>query len=323
MTPVNYIVNTLFESWAALGVYIFVVISCYFLCDGNGIHSKKAVYIYLQTFFISVTLCILFKVFNIENFGIRQILVCVLTPIYQGSEYWFIRVYLSFYLLVPILQKIVKTCDENQLEKIFIILTIIIQLLKFIFFQCNAGLLGDFIYIFFSMAYLKRANNNIIEKSPGVFVFLLCILNSIGLFCFKILNKKYGIPDLSGKFIGHELPSFFLAISLFYFSKKYWNFQSNHINAIAKTTFGIYILHEAPLFYINKENPFLFSRILKIGEHESSPYYIFYLIGMVFLVFFVCSVLEYCRSLVFEKHLLDKDKVLNNLCNTIDSWYKL
>ena len=173
------------------------------------------------------------------------------------------------------------------------------------------------------MAYLKHANNNIIEKSPGVFVLLLCILNSIGFFCFKILNKKYGIPDLSGKFIGHELPVFFLAISLFYFSKKYWNFQSNHINAIAKTTFGIYILHEAPLFYYNKENPFLFSRILRIGEHQESPFYALYLLGAILLVFVACSILEYVRSFIFEKNILDKDKSLDKFCKKFDSWYKI
>lgn len=315
--------NILLGSYGQLGVCVFVAISSYFLCDSNGIHSKKIVMICLQCLFISAVYCALFKIFSVERIGLKQIAQSLLTPFYQGSSYWFVRTYISFYLLAPLLQKIVKSISQESLKKIFIMTTILIPICKFIFFQDNAGSIGDFIYIFFAMAYLKKDEDNVIAKYPGFFCAGIFAFNLAAVFLLHYISGKFGIKNLSYKITERELPTIFLAISLFFLAKKYWNFKSKFVNSVAKTTLGIYILHENFLFYQNEEAPFLFCRTLKIGEKAQYSWYGLYLLAAIIGMFAICSALEWLRIIVIDKGIVEKIPTLDKACKKFDDWYQL
>ena len=319
----GYITNVLFASWGQLGVCIFIVISSYFLCEADGIHFKKVIMIYAQTLLYSLIICFLFKIFNIEHFGAKQIIKTFLTPIYQWTEYWFIRQYLNFYLLVPILQKVIKNSSDVALGKIVLVLSIVIPGFMLFFFQDNVKEIGEFTYLFFLTAYLKRRKNNILERKPELFVISIFVTCVLCVFILDWLSFRFGIRNFSSKITMRYFPTYFFAISLFFFAKKYWNFKNRIINFIAKTTLGIYILHENPLMYFNKNEPFLFCRILKIGEHSVLHTYPLYLLAVVFLVFTICSIIEAIRIILIDNTIFKEDNWINRICKKIDNWYSL
>ena len=90
--------------------------------------------------------------------------------------------------------------------------------------------------------------------------------------------------------------------------------SSKVINTVAKTTFGVYIFHENPLFCSYGENGLsdkglLFERWLHIGEHfESDILYSLYFLGCVIFVFACCSMIEFLRQnlCVFVERLCRK-----------------
>ena len=106
-----------------------------------------------------------------------------------------------------------------------------------------------------------------------------------------------------------------LSMSLFYIFKNYVKIGSSKvINTVAKTTFGVYIFHENPLFCSYGENGLsdkglLFERWLHIGEHfESDILYSLYFLGCVIFVFACCSMIEFLRQnlCVFVERLCRK-----------------
>ena len=94
-----------------------------------------------------------------------------------------------------------------------------------------------------------------------------------------------------------------LSMSLFYIFKNYVKIgNSKTVNAIAKTTFGVYIFHENPLYCSYGENglsdkALLFERWLHVGEHfETDAFYPLYFLSCVLFVFVSCSLLEFLRQ---------------------------
>lgn len=92
-------------------------------------------------------------------------------------------------------------------------------------------------------------------------------------------------------------------MSLFYIFKNYVKIGSSKIiNAIAKTTFGVYIFHENPLYcsYGEKgliDKALLFEKWLHVGEHfETDVFYPLYFLSCVLFVFVSCSLLEFLRQ---------------------------
>ena len=123
----------------------------------------KAVRLYLQTMISSVLIFLFVKLGGFEPVGVKEFVKAILTPVYGG--YWFIRTYLLFYLIVPFLQKAVQSADEKTHKNLLIILTILLPVLRFFFFvEGEFGNVGDFVYIFVAVSYLKKHEGNFLEK---------------------------------------------------------------------------------------------------------------------------------------------------------------
>ena len=159
----NVFATYLFGTYGQTGVILFVIISSWFLCTSNSIHIKKAVRLYFQTMISSVLIFLFVKFGAFEPVGVKEFVKAILTPVYGG--YWFIRTYLLFYLVVPFLQKAVQSADEKTHKKLLIILTILLPVLRFFFFvEGEFGNVGDFVYIFVAVSYLKKHEGNFLEK---------------------------------------------------------------------------------------------------------------------------------------------------------------
>ena len=316
----NVLSAILLGTYGQLGVFLFIIISSWFLCDKQEIHIKKVINLYLQTMICSILIFFVIKIFNFEPVGIKELIKAVLTPIYSG--YWFIRSYIFFYLLVPFLQNYLQNAQKKQIEKLLITLTILLPVFRFFLFVEEFGNTGDFIYVFIAVFYLKKNPNNFIEKHARLICPILLILMWAVLFLMNLIFYKLNfLPERTALFIlqhifaGRNIFVFLLALSVFYIFKNYVKIgHSKLINAIAGTTFGVYIFHENSLFcsYGERgigETALLFEQWLKIGVHfENDRFFALYFISCVLLVFAVCSVLEFLRQGIVKLFLKIRNK---------------
>lgn len=302
---VNLVASYMLGSYGQLGVILFIIISSWFLCDKNEIHVKKAIYLYLQTMLCSVAIFFFVKIFKFEPVGIKEFIKALLTPIYSG--YWFIKSYLIFYLLVPFIQEYLRKTEEKQIEKLFITLTIFIPFLRFFFFSEEFGNVGDFIYIFIAVYYLKKRPENFLEKHAKILGTTLLFLMWLSMLSFNLFAHKINLPEEKIKLITHIFANrniflMILAMCVFYIFKNFKIGYSKIINAVAGTTLGVYIFHENPLFCSYggngiRETALLFEYCLKIGLHfENDKFYPFYFVTCVLGVFVICSALEFSRQ---------------------------
>ena len=313
----NLFATYLFGTYGQTGVILFVIISSWFLCTASSVHYGKAVNLYLQTMLSSVAIFFFVKLGGFEPVGVKEFVKAILTPVYGG--YWFIRTYLLFYLVVPFLQKAVQSADEKTHKKLLIILTILLPVLRFFFFvEGEFGNVGDFVYVFVAVSYLKKHKGNFLEKHCRLIFISLLILMQVSLLGANLFCYHFGF---SSEFLEKILKRIFpcrhifvmlLSMSLFYIFKNYVKIgNSKIVNAIAKTTFGVYIFHENPLYCSYGENglsdkALLFERWLHVGEHfETDAFYPLYFLLCVLFVFVSCSLLEFLRQSLcaFIKHL--------------------
>ena len=314
----NVFATYLFGTYGQTGVILFVIISSWFLCTSSSIHINKAVRLYFQTMISSELIFLFVKFGGFEPVGIKEFIKALLTPVYSG--YWFIRTYLLFYLLVPFLQKAVQAADEITHRKLLIILTVFLALLSFFIpdIESEFGRVGVFVYIFIAVSYLKKHEGNFLEKHCRLIFISLLILMQTSLLAANIFCYHFGF---SSEFLEKILKRIFpcrhifvmlLSMSLFYIFKNYVKIgNSKIVNAIAKTTFGVYIFHENPLYCSYGENglsdkALLFERWLHVGEHfETDAFYPLYFLLCVLFVFVSCSLLEFLRQSLcaFIKHL--------------------
>ena len=303
---INLLSVILLGTYGQLGVLLFIIISSWFLCGKQGIRIQKAVNLYLQAMLCSVAIFFFIKIFNFEPLGAKQFIKALLTPAYSG--YWFIKTYLLFYILVPFLQNYLQKTEEKELKKLFIVLTILIPVLRFFFISDNFGNVGDFVYVFIAVFYLKKHPDNFIEKHARVLTVVLLVLMWFSLFLINFICYKFNLESkklvlMMYIFTTRNIFLMILAMSIFYIFKNHVKIgHSKIINAVAGTTLGVYIFHENPLLYSYGENgvretALLFEGWLKLGGHfETDRFFALYFIGCVLLVFAVCSLLDFARK---------------------------
>lgn len=306
----NGVATYLLGTYGQLGVILFVIISSWFLCDAHSIHIGKSVRLYLQTMLCSVAIFAFIKIGGFEPVGLKELLKAFLTPVYSG--YWFIRTYLLFYLIVPFLQKYVQSADEQTHKKLLMLLTVLLPVLRFfLFVEGEFGNVGDFVYVFVAVSYLKKHGGNYLERHCRLVCAVLFAVLWSSLIAANIVSHTFGFTDERAKHYIHHIFAcrhifvMLLAMSLFYIFKNYVNIgHSKVINAVAKTTFGVYIFHENPLLHSYgehglSETSLLFEQWLHIGEHfYTDAFYPLYFIACVFGVFAACSLLEFARQIL-------------------------
>jgi hypothetical protein len=312
--PLN--LNVIFLYFAGtcgqLGVVIFVIISCWFLCSANSVRLKKIGGIYLQTMISSLAIFAVIKISGAEKVGARDFLHSILTPLWNG--YWFVRTYLIFLLFVPFLQKFVQSADEKTHKNLFVVFTIILPFARFFFpIAEEFGTLGDFLYIFAAVSYLKKHDGNFLERNSAAafvlfFVFpriFMCILNFVS-FKFGLMNEIFLKRILLHVFAIRHILTMISGMSFFYIFKNRVKIGANFfVNSVAKTTLGVYIFHENFLLRIYGENDgrtaLLFERILGIGANfDGGKFFALYFLLCVAAVFVACSLLESFRRILFS-----------------------
>ena len=91
------------------------------------------------------------------------------------------------------------------------------------------------------------------------------------------------------------------AVSLFLVFVSANAYSNATINAIAKSTFGVYLLHD------NMYRDFIWDNLLKISTKFQNLFFPIIAIGIVVLIFISCSLIDYIRERLFNATIYRMD----------------
>lgn len=284
-----------------IGFVAFIALSMYFLVDAK-FSFEKFFKIWFQTFFYSVAITVITLIFFkggvVEDIGLKNIVTTAL-PI-LGNSHGFAAIYMAFYLLLPFIQFLGNKLNKIQARYLVILLFFIQIVVQFITSTRDTySQLLFFILCYFVMLNLKKYPINI--KINNLF-----LLSSM-IFCWILYTMQYYIGYEKYKFVlkfivvGESNPLCIIAgFCLFYLFRNIKIKQSNGINRIASTTFGILLIHDHNVF-----RPYLWQNIINTKKWSSSSYFLLYVMLSTILIFLICMMIDLARKYILEKKLFD------------------
>lgn len=271
--------TNLIKGIVGLGVTGFIYISGYF---GVSFKWSRFIGLWSQTTFYTIASSLLMTLIFNQAFGIRNIIDSVLS-LFDGP--WFTTYYFYLMLMCPIINKGIGFINKNTF-------TIIVGLMAFMlygamWFHCKPAAISLhlFIFVYLLGRYVALYPISFVEKHK----FLLFVL-SLSLLCiFSVLPILLGKPELSKFTLGNFvifLPLTF--IPLFALCNSIERFGNG--NFITKGVLAVYLIHTST-----------FGREV-LYNHLTTPntYNLPYLLFLVLVTIFICSVVEKIRLFIFN-----------------------
>jgi surface polysaccharide O-acyltransferase-like enzyme len=298
---VNYGISQYIMILCSVAVNIYVMITGYFMVD-KDFKFHRLMKVWIQTVFYTVLFAIVFHFFSPDKISPQQIIKSFL-PI-RFCSYWFVTDYFGLILIAPFLSLAVKSLSQSQYTKL--LLALVIACTNFVggypfgdSFGLNLGYsLAWFVVLFFIGGYIKRFDVSFAKRGMlkayfilGIIIWLIFVLRAI--VKYIIFNEPIALSDLH-----YNSFPIILAVLLFLYFKNHVfpiNVFTKVLVSVAPYTFGVYLIHE---------NFILKGFLWKIVFFDSSLYnsllLTFLMIVMCILVFSLCVLLDYARSLIFR-----------------------
>ena len=313
---------TIAEFGGKIGVNIFVLITGYFSCTSK-FTVKRIVKLIVATEFYSILLMVMSVIFQAQVLS-KTLLIKGVFPLIFGDGYWFVSAYIILYALSPILNLAINKLSKNYMTfiilfllSVYCILPKTIGVLKRVN-DYGVSTVIWFVIIYLIGAYFRKYSFPIFEHIK------IATISLIGLLSITFSAKVYllyngGVSSgIFGKLLGVLADSSLysvmsLAISvLFFIVFSKINIKANTVVlSVAKSTFGIYLIHDNVLF-----RDFLWSNIIQTGKMYQYEWFALYAICAVVLLFIVCSVIDILYSKVIENNIFKLnfvDKIIKKI----------
>ena len=309
-----------------IGVDIFIIISAWFMVD-RKFKYNKLIKLFGEVWFYSIVILLLFLFVlePVDKIGIKSI-VCSILPVLTGAN-WFITAYVILMLISPFLNEAINKFDKKILRNILITMFILSVLIngtisKFLVDAGNNIFFFTFLYLL--IGYIKRydcirktsykRNLLIAAISFAVYVLSVVVIALIG----HAFGDNPTILKHSGYFYKQNtIFTFLTSLELLIATIKMKPIESKFINKIASATFGVYLIHDNSLM-----RPYIWQTIFKCTNFANSPYLILFEIGVVLIVYVVCTVIDLIRKATVEKIWLPIGNKLYGLIEKISNKVK-
>lgn len=290
------------QCMAVCAVNVYVMISGYLYVE-KDFKLQNIVRLWITVLFYSATLPLLLKLSG-QDIGIKTILSGFF-PILR-SQYWFFTQYFALFFMIPVLNWAIKKRQLAQRALITLILLLavlpVFALGKDLFRVSDGYSFIWFTVLYLCGGYVKEYHvDTKISPKRAIIGYISCVfliwLLEIG--TYVIVSKVFGDTHYTEIFVHYTSPlvlgsAFFLLIR---FSKL--KFKSTMIASILPTisalTFGVYLIHD---------NPSIREKLMigKFSECTGLSWIglVIHVLSSVLIIFAVCAVIEYCRTVLFR-----------------------
>ena len=224
------------------------------------------------------------------------------------------------YLIHPFLNILFRNLNKKKYQNLIIVLIIMWSIIPtFAQSQYQSNNLLWFVVLYAIAGYVRLYgfNEKFTVKTYFSLWILFSLLTYLSCVILIIIHTKLGALEFVNAtyFYGMNTISVLL-ISLMLFMTFEKLKINNHkwINIISSSTFGIYLIHDNDII-----RKLLWIDLFKNASYQNSILLIPYSIGVVILVFIVCSIIDLIRQKTIEKfYMFLVNKYINNFLNFIN-----
>lgn len=304
-----------------IGVACFFMITGYFNIEKNSFSLKKVV---LQGSFYGLFSVLLLVVAKIMKYNFEDIDFSVLfstavksifVPITNGNVWWFLTAYVYLMLLTPFLNRVAQKLNKKGYLFFILFVWLVVYSLDGtlfgLYWSVQRGvlfyLIGGYIKINIDVKRFKA------KSKEKIILTLVAVLSWVVDFAamfvtdgkrYIVNNKPGNIMDTIGVVFGNgfilAIPVVICSISIFVLFLSF-EFENKFVNNIAKTTFGVYLIHDSVF-----ARSFIWHGILKVDTvlYKSGLFPVYAMCSIV-AVFIICSFVDMIRLKFIETHMIN------------------
>lgn len=323
--PRGYVFYWVVKSITYIAVNMYVLISAYFLCQSE-FKIKRIFLLWLEVLFYSIIIGLPSALTSSIKEG--GAFITIFFPI-LFNEYWFATVFMGMLVLSPFINMTLRAFTEKTLRYFCLILLLLFSVIpsfigpfsRWLSYGGSCGILW-FVVLYYIAAYIRMyVDLEVLQKKKiTLLIFGLFFSVFAALSRFVIVLGSYHL-------IGHAVGGGFfygnniifnvigtITIFLFFLLIKINNIHvSLVINALAKSSFAVYLIHE---------NPFISPILTEYAPHYISTNSIWFpaqFLYVLFSIWFACTVIDFVRQCFFKPlskvNLSYFDKQINSLLN--------
>lgn len=267
----------------------FVLLTGYLLVD-KKLKIKNLFKIWIDVFFYSITILGFFYLY--DKSYIYKIKFFIFPITYY--LYWFITIYFVMYIILYFFNIQLYNIERKRYLKFIIILVIFWSILSS-FHNTNLGysevlwfllvyLIGGYIKL-----YVNKIKNKYLYLFAGIIFYFIIFIKTI---------TNHNVLESDKYIITHYIEMndlFILLVSIFLIFSNLNMKYNKYINIVSSTTLGIYLIHDNPSM-----RAFLWTNYFKLFEITKSKYLILSSIKVIFIIFFICMVIDLIRKFIVE-----------------------
>ena len=269
-----------------IGVALFFLISGYFQIRRFTVSIKKVVE---ETILYSIFLQIIAMVFKMGSLGgaLKSLL-----PIASGN-WWYVSSYVLLMLCSPVINGHFLKLSKKQKKITVVLVWVFLYTMPYLFsaqyYSLERGvlfyLLGAYIRTEVDVNKIRMFKPQLIVASILIWITYV----PVGYLYYSGNNSRlFSIIGDGIVFNGLIVVSCAVVLFLVFVSAN--SYSNKTINTIAKSTFGIYLLHD------NMYRNFIWDDLLKIPTRFQNPLFPIISIGTVVMIFISCLLIDYIRE---------------------------
>ena len=198
---INKYVGIIAFGLGKIGVNIFILIMGYFSIERN-LSVKKILKLWLQVFFYSFGIAVIFKLLLNTNISIKEWINFIFPISY--NKYWFITIYIFLYLLTPWLNHYFNKINKEEYKKILIMLFGVLIVFYSIFYKSTAYSMNElmpysnllvFMFLYLLGGYIKKYDITKLKAMKqgklALSLIIIFIIFYLFLITCEIIDYKY------------------------------------------------------------------------------------------------------------------------------------
>ena len=321
-TSINYIFLNLWGMWGKTGINIFILISGYFMCKAS-LTIKRYCKVLLEYLFYHFVIYFIMLVTGYETIGLKR-LFNLLFDIFRHSNGsgCFTSSFLIFYLFIPFINKFIQSITRDDMRKVVLLLLFVFTIQSTLF--VNYYIFGEvfwFIAVYIIGAYLSMYP---LEWSCSLKVSVRLLIASLILAYASVIlmiligAKIHKVDPMFFVSDANKLGAVLVSVMMFLTFKNLNVNYSKAINMIAKTTFGVLMIHANS----DAWRQFMWVDLLHANTFYTLPITILIIRSILIVVgvFTICSLIDMVRIYWIEKPVFDHFDIIESLIKKIHAY---
>lgn len=292
---INKFVVQILAFGGKLGVDLFVLISGYFMVKSE-FKIRKLIQLLIQTSFYSIV--IYFLTLSITGADNLEAFLHACVPLIYDI-YWFVTVYVVLYVFSGFINRFIYSLNQKQHLKLVVGLAIVFSVLPtFLDSWINAGLYLWFVVLYLIAAYIRLYNPDFLKHHAlmaGILLYSVILL-SRGL-CDYISNFVPSLVETT-VYYPNENNTFVLVVAILLFAgfRDLKIGYSKWINLIAKSTLGVYLIHDHAAMRI-----VIWNELIHATTYFDSRMFPLYAIASIVIVFCGSALIDTLYHLISDR----------------------